>query len=200
MKKTMLLFGLCALFASCADDDAAPANNPSPVTGNKVLMLKVDLLTNAFEGGKQLEFDAAVETFTISADYNVPGDFGDITLKYSELNASLFAGTIHWMGLGQITYPDFELSDTFTLMQGETAMPGANDFEFVGYGGELGSPSPYYQENADVAAIWDAVDNLQLVQDYRAANPGAKVQLFLYTPSVGVGDPAQWDWIIFLKN
>jgi len=196
MKKTLLLLGLCALAASCADDDALPANNPNPVAGNKVLVLKVDLLTNAFEGGKQLEFDSA-ENFTIASYYNAPGDFGDIKLRYNEVEGDLFAGTIHWMGLGQITYPEFEMPNAFTSMQGETAMPAATDFELVPVA--QGEP-PYEWPDTNYGAIWDAIDNLQLVQDYRAANPGAKVQLFLYTPSVGVGNPAEWDWIIFLKN
>ncbi|MES2488027.1 MAG: hypothetical protein V4581_19020 [Bacteroidota bacterium] len=202
MKKTMLLFGLCAIFASCSDDDNSdPVNVILPVLdANKVLALKVDLLTNTFEGGKVLEFEGPTDTFTISADYNVPGDFGDITLKYNEVDANLFEGTIHWMGLGEITYPSFELPNAFAAIDNETAMPAANGFEFVSYGSEFGSPSPYYEENADLAAIWDAVDNLQLVKDYRITNPNAKVQLFLYTPSVGVGNPAEWDWIIFLKN
>ena len=27
-----------------------------------------------------------------------------------------------------------------------------------------------------------------------------KVKLFLYKPSVGMGDPLDWDWIVYLKK
>jgi hypothetical protein len=199
MKKTLLLFGLCLMATACADDDATPTNSPNPTSGNKVLALKIDLLTNTFEGGKEMEFDATVDNFTIAADYDFPGDFGGVTLNYAEVSQPLFSGTIHWMGLGEMTYPVIDAPTAFAVMDNETPQPAAANFEVIAYS-EYGYTQPYFEEAPDYNAIWDAVDHLQLVEDYRTANPTAKVQLFLYTPSVGGGDPTQWDWIVFLKN
>jgi hypothetical protein len=48
--------------------------------------------------------------------------------------------------------------------------------------------------------IWTSVQNIIKVRQYLYANPDATVKIFLYTPSVGVGNPAEWDWFIFMKN
>ncbi|AXG74149.1 hypothetical protein DVK85_07800 [Flavobacterium arcticum] len=177
---------------ACSDDSGNALQYPSE---NNVLLLKVDLQTNTFEGGKELTFND-VEGFTISSVYNEPGDFGDITLKYEEANATIFSGTIVWAGLGEMTYPEeLNVSASFTTVTEPTPMPNMDEFELVEYS-EFG----YYPETIDYNAIWDAIDNLQLVQEYRINNPNAKVNLFLYTPGVGVGNPAEWDWYIILKN
>ena len=48
--------------------------------------------------------------------------------------------------------------------------------------------------------IWTSVQSLVKVRQYLNSNPNATVKLFLYTPSVGIGNPAEWDWIIVMKN
>src|SRR5688572_13583353 len=102
MKNALLLLGLCVAFVSCADDDNQQTNEPDPVQGtnpenpstpgggdNKVLLLRVDNVTGAFEGGKELTFDAAT-TFTIGYDYVSPADFGSVKLLYDELDEPFF--------------------------------------------------------------------------------------------------------------
>ena len=49
-------------------------------------------------------------------------------------------------------------------------------------------------------SIWLTIEKLQLVQDYLVSNPTASMKIFLYKPSVGMGNPVDWDWVIFLKN
>jgi hypothetical protein len=44
------------------------------------------------------------------------------------------------------------------------------------------------------------VQNLVKVRQFLQSNPNQIVKLFLYTPSVGMGDPLEWDYFIFLKN
>ncbi len=196
MKKKFLFLGLglAFLFTACADDDAS-SNQPSG--NNKVLLLKVDLLTNTFEGGKELSFEEA-EAFTISPEYVSPGDFGSIKLKYQETGETIFDGSIVWNGLGQMTYPAaLNAASSFAVTDNEAAMPESDDFVHVGYGeGETGLPFV----TIDHEAIWESINNLQLVEDYRVSNPDAKVNLFLYTPSVGFGNPEEWDWFVILKN
>ena len=38
------------------------------------------------------------------------------------------------------------------------------------------------------------------VRDLLSSNPEQKVQYFLYRPSVGEGNPADWKWILFLHK
>jgi len=194
MKKTFIILGLVTLFASCSDDNES-TTNPGD-SDNKVLLLKVDLLTNAFEGGKELTFEEA-EGFTISPEYVSPGDFGSIKLKYQQTGETIFDGSIVWNGLGQMSYPAaLNGANSFPVIDDEVPMPSASQFEYVEYSdGDMGLPAAVDQE-----AIWESISHLQKVKDYRASNPAAKVYLFLYTPSVGVGNPAEWDWFLILKN
>ncbi|MCL2650574.1 MAG: hypothetical protein FWD60_06045 [Candidatus Azobacteroides sp.] len=159
-----------------------------------VLMLKVDFLTNTFEGGYEYSFDNAPNSFTITTDYLSPGDFGYIKLFYSEINEMLFYGTIVWMGCGKIYFPtDLLSANNFDRVLTDDYVFPANGFE------NLFPESSFYPETG-YEPIWSSVQSLVKVREYLHANPQQKVQLFLYTPSVGVGDPADWDWILFLKK
>lgn len=195
MKNKILLMGLCLLMLSCSDETT---NSVDKVKENKVLLLKVDLLTSAFEGGKEFTFEDA-PAFTIAAEYASPGDFGSIRLKYKEVNAPLFEGSIHWSGLGEMTYPQIDAPSSFSSSEILVRLPDENLREIVEY---TDAPMPFDQwpYAPDYEALWGAVNTLHIVRDYRAANPDSKVSFFLYTPSVGAGDPADWDWFIILKN
>lgn len=198
MKNKLLLMGLCLSVMACSDDNGDPVNDENPQAGNKVVMLKVDLMTSAFEGGKELTFEEA-STFTISHQYNLPGDFGSIQLKYDELDAPLFDGGIHWMGLGEISYPEsMDSASSFETMDVGIPLPDESLREVVVYNEFM--PNDEWPYAPDYEVLWNAVDNLEIVKEYREANPDSKVHFFLYTPSVGVGNPAEWDWFIILKN
>ena len=146
MKKSLLLFALGALTFSCSGDSTTTPVNEE----NKVLLLKVDLLTNVFEGGKELVFPDN-ENFTISSDYNPPGDFGDITLNYDEVGMPIFAGTIIWMGTGEITYPEqMDVVEGFAVNQAPVQMPPVSGFVKVSYGE---SDEYYYPEEIPYEAL-----------------------------------------------
>jgi hypothetical protein len=209
MKKIILLSFLALCAISCSEDSVtspvAPENpsaqnppqeeNPEASIENKVLLLKVDYETNAFEGGVELVFPEA-DTFTISADYNAPGDFGDITLNYEEVGQPLFMGSIIWMGTGFMVYPcAITEPNGFETQNNAVPMPPVSQFEKVMY-----DEHAFYPAVIDYQTIWSNIDNLVQVQAYRQSNPNAKINLFLYTPSVGVGNPAEWDWYVILKN
>lgn len=146
---------------------------------------------------RNLLFDAA-STFTIATDYVAPGDFGSVTLRYDELDAPLFDGTIVWAGSGAMSYPaSLDSADSFATLEETLEMPELDDFHEVTLGEDeegLQSMDPDHQ------SIWAAIDNLEAVKNYRESNPEAKISLFLYTPSVGIGNPEEWDWFVILKN
>ncbi|MBC7845421.1 MAG: hypothetical protein H7Y10_02905 [Flavobacterium sp.] len=191
MKTKILIFTAIILtLISCSkdnDETITPATNP-----NNVLVLKVDYSTNQFEGGKELSFTKTTSNMTITNQYVSPGDFGSIKFKYQELNETLFDGTIVWNGLGQINYPQnlLNANQFDRVMTADFVTPNA------GFENLFNPNSSTYNYNT----IWTSVQNLVKVRQYLNSNPNATVKIFLYTPSVGIGNPAEWDWIIFMKN
>tara|TARA_B110000027_G_C15953041_1_gene226427 strand:- start:40 stop:612 length:573 start_codon:yes stop_codon:yes gene_type:complete len=190
MKKIIFILFVGLMF-SCDNDSEPVIQNEA----NKVILLKVDFLTNEFEGGLEFEFSTS-ESFTISSTYNPPGDFGDIQLYYSELNEKIFDGTIIWLGSGERSYPEeTNLPENFATIDENLELPESSMFETVMY-----DEFAYYPETIDYSSIWNSMRNLEIVKNYRNSNPQGKINLFLYTPSVGVGNPAEWDWYIYIKN
>ncbi|MDR1198386.1 MAG: hypothetical protein LBK94_05160 [Prevotellaceae bacterium] len=188
MKKTLkfaaILLLLAGVVSSCGKDKAK--------YNNHVLMLIVDYTTNNFEGGKELGFNGNSNTFTITHDYNPPGDFGSIKLFYFEMNKMLFYGTIIWMGCGKIEYPENILpADHFDRTITQNYIFPANGFETV------------YHEDTwenEYNTVWSSVQNVIKAREYLASNPSQKVKIFLYAPSAGGGNPADYKWILFLKK
>jgi hypothetical protein len=190
MKKIIFILFVGLIF-SCDNDSEPVIQNEA----NKVILLKVDFLTNEFEGGLEFEFSTS-ESFTISSTYNPPGDFGDIQLYYSELNEKIFDGTIIWLGSGETSYPEeINLPENFATIDENLELPESSMFETVMY-----DEFAYYPETIDYSSIWNSMRNLEIVKIYRNSNPQGKINLFLYTPSVGIGNPAEWDWYIYIKN
>lgn len=168
---------------TCRDDEE----------GN-VLMLQVDYLTKTFEGGYEYSFDNAPESFTITKDYRSPGDFGYIKLYYSEINEMLFYGTIVWMGCGKMYFPNYLYpAENYDRVETADIVLPINGFENI-------MNEFQYEEAPDYELIYSSVQGLVKAREYLRSNPQQQVKIFLYAPSVGVGDPADWDWILFLKK
>ena len=186
MKIKLACFAL--MLFSCTKENTETPDNSGP---NTVLVLKVDYNNQTFEAGKELLFPNT-STFTISKHYVPPSDFGSIKFIYEEVNLPLFDGTIVWMGLGGITYPtNFSPASDFSVVTTTDYVTPAAGFENIH---NLNNTIIDYQP------IWSAVQNLVKVRQYLASNPTATVKIFLYTPSVGIGNPADWDWILIVKN
>ncbi len=193
MKTKLLLLSLFLILISCSRNNESPIEEDEVTPkANKVLMLKVDLNTKTFEGGKEFTFDTQSETFTITNDYKSPNDFGYLKLTYKEINQPLFDGGIVWMGLGEMNYPTNLLSASqFEKVIEQNVISPKNGFE------NIFNPS---NTDLNISAAWLSIQNLKIVREYLKSNPDQKVKFFLYTPSVGVGDPAEWDYIFYLKN
>ncbi|MDR2057624.1 MAG: T9SS type A sorting domain-containing protein [Dysgonamonadaceae bacterium] len=184
----VLLAGL--IFFSASGAEIKP--EASPVNAPEVLLLKVDYTTNQFEGGHKPEFMQLPETFTLRTEYEEPGDFGWIKVYFSELDELLFHGDIVWGGCGDIIYPATWLNaDEFEYVLTEDYIIPSNGFE------NIFNPE---EKDYDYTLPWSVVQGIVDVRQMLAANPRQRVKLFLYTPSVGAGDPADWKWIIFLAG
>lgn len=182
-----LLFSF-SLFSCKEDDDEITVCDET----GKVLMLAVDFTTNKFESGTILPIYTQSETFTITNEYKEPSDFGYVKLYYSELDELLFYGDIIWMGSGKMKYPEsLSPANQFEAVDTKDFVFPANGFEDL-----------FNQTNQtyDYEEIWSAVQSLSVARIFLSENPQQKVKMFLYTPSVGVGNPEEWKWIIFLKR
>jgi len=210
LKITLLLISLFAL--GCSNDETFDGTQPNafqnsnrpaanniknnvPTSQNKVLLLKVDYLTQAFEGGRELVYPNHPD-FNLAYNYEPAGDFGSMTLLYADVGQPIFSGTIIWMGLGGMQYPQSLSPASSFATTGNLPMPSTNDFLVI----DAQQNAGFYPDPVPFSPIWDAVKNLQLVHQYRASNPNAPVRLFVYTPSVGVGNPEDWDYFVVLKN
>ena len=191
MKKLLfILIVFVSLFSSCTEENA-PAEETQNAP-NKVLLLKVDYLTNTFQGGKETTYTENSNTFTISHQSVPAADFGNIKLKYNEINQILFDGDIIWMGLGQIHYPQNMLAAN----QFDAVLTADVVFPTTNFNPILSQPNLGNNYNQ----VWMAVQNLVKVRQYLISNPTGVVHLYLYTPSVGFGNPADWKWIVLMKN
>lgn len=194
MKTKILLLFLTGILLGCHSEDMNIGIDLS--APNQVLMLKVDYTTNRFEGGTIFNFSQQTENFTITHQYIPPRDFGSVKLIYKELNQTLFEGSIHWMGLGKMTFPEKLFpSDHFEEDFQKNIVYPNNGFEVVFCPDSLSLKYSLEYDNA-----WFSIQGLVKVRDFLEADPNQKVKLFLYTPSVGAGNPKDWYWIIYLKN
>ncbi|NOQ73060.1 MAG: hypothetical protein GQ574_13710 [Crocinitomix sp.] len=195
--KNIALYLICMqvfVCFSCRDDEVSQTKD---FTGNRLAMLQVDYLTYAFEGGFEYEFDDDSEGFTISGEYKPAGDFGWVKLYYDELDTLIFSGTVIWMGTGERSIPEIiDDATEFDLVEEALPLPSPELFN-----GEFeGLPVTTAFTDEEKVDIWASIAHLELVSAYREMNPTSKVHIFLYQPSVGEGNPADWDWLVFLKN
>lgn len=191
MKKHFLfLVAVVALLSSCKKS----TDQPTPeLATTKVLLLKVNYATNIFEEGKELVLAGNPATFTPKPYYQAPGDFGSIKIVYDELGDTLFNGSIIWMGLGSISYPqNFTPASQFNRVLTNDMVYPDGGFNIIF--------NPYPSFNPSFNAAWAQVQSLTKVREYIQANPGGKAHLFVYTPDVSIGNPNNWSWIIMLKK
>lgn len=191
MKKILyfLVFISLTIFSGCDDHDTDCDLDNST---NKVLMLKVDYTTFNIEGVKEFQFDQQTDTFTIVSDYMSTKDFGYIRLMYKELNQQLFYGTIWWDGLGEMIFPaSLDSPENLESVPTDDVIFPINGFN---------SAYLVFYSDLDFFNIWLNVQHLEKVRQYLHMNPNQTVNMFLYTPSVGGGDPLEWDYFVFLKN
>lgn len=190
------LFLLVACSKNSIDDPAIPEDpiiTPTPriETTNTILILRVDCNTYKFEGGFEKFISKPIpntDSIPIEVVYKSPSDIGHITLYYKPSGDLLFDGPIIWAGRGSLNVPTtFDHPDTYFKTTNEPAKPDDSRFQ------KIFSIAPF-----DYSKIWKSISNLSIVTEYLKSNK--KIGLLLYTPGVGVGDPAYWDWYAFLSK
>lgn len=187
--KTLLLLFTLALFGC---DSNLMTSDLDKNEVSQVLMLKVDYTSNTFKGGTEFKFTGKSDNITIETEYKEPSDFGSVKLVYKELDEMLFFGTIHWMGLGEMTFPKkINPAEMFGATLTADYVSPVNGFE------DIFNPN---NMELDYREPWMAVQYYTKVREYLSANTNQKVKMFLYRPSVGIGNPKDWSWIIYLNK
>jgi len=186
----ILIAGLAAItLGSCKKHDSSYVSG----SGMSLAVLKVDFQTHKFEGGKVFHFDATgavPQTIPIQMTYAPPGDFGNITLQYAPTGDTIFDGSIIWSGKGKMTQP--ALSNNFAAGTTAQPAPDTNDVQVI-------SPGTFIKKEAyNIPAVWSGISNLYITREFLQAH-NTRIGIFLYTPSVGIGDPADWDyfWLLY---
>jgi len=195
IKNYLLLVGLILISISCQKERAdEPIQDIFITDNNKLLMLKVDYETLEFEGGIELNFNSLVisDSIPMEITINEPGDFGDISIVHQPTQEPIFFGTVVWSGLGERSFPEELLPPTeFLPTDLSINLPTIDQIKFISSSGIESGFIP-----SDYNNTWNSIAGLSAVEEYMVN--GAKVALLLYTPSVGLGNPADWDWYYML--
>lgn len=198
MKPLLLILTGALLLGSCKkNNDSNPTASPY---GAKLALLKVDYQTGKFEGGKIITYPSGSyvpDSIPIQQLYKPAGDFGNITLKYLPTGDTVFFGSIIWSGTGEMLVPkQLDAPNKFDRIQLDVLPPDSTKVKY--YGSEINTP---FAAGQNFASIWKSIAGLSVTAN--AIGVGhAKVGLFLYTPSVGFGAPADWNyyWILYFRN
>ena len=161
-----------------------------------ILICKVDYLTFRYEGFYALKVSGKQETgkeIPFVAEYEAPNDFGNIKLFYGSKNNLLLDGAIIWNGCGKLAFPEQFRAGLPT--DAGIAYPGTERVAMIT---ENGQYSPILNER-EIKYIRESVSKQKEFQ-YYFTNSTKKLAIFLYTPSVGLMNPADADYLIFTEQ
>ncbi|MCR5115856.1 MAG: hypothetical protein K6A95_09330 [Bacteroidales bacterium] len=207
--KMMGILSLAILAFSCEKEPITPdppkpdpAEIDIPGGDSNILIMKVDYKTFQYEGYTTVNVDStnnSSDTIPFLATYCPPGDFGYIKLFYENPSHLLFYGNIIWMGCGNLLFPTsfMELPAQTT----ELPFPENDRICLIDYTGaqqtlpwNTGMVDETMMEN-----VWETISKQPEFQ-YYYSKTNKKVAVYLYTPSVGGGNPADWDFIVFVEK
>ena len=207
--KMMGVFFLAVLTLSCEKEPVAPDTpEPAPVEiaiprcDSTILIMKVDYQTFQYEGYTTVNVDSVnnfSDTIPFFSEYCPPCDFGYVKLFYENPNHLLFYGSIFWMGCGNLIFPT-----SFMELPAQTTgltFPGNDRICLIDDTGTQQSLLWFagVVNETIIENVWESISKQPEFQ-YYYSKTNKKVAMYLYTPSVGGGNPADWDFIIFVEK
>ena len=164
---------------------------------NDILVMKVDYMTFKFMGYSTVKIADALsdaDTIPFCTEYKDPCDFGYIKLYYGRKDSGnlLFNGSIVWAGCGKMEYPKDFVTCRSNMM--DIIYPGQSRFSFFDGGSHYTVTDEY-----ELKRIWQTITPMEAFQWYYGRT-AKKVAVYLYTPSVGMGDPADGYYLVFVEN
>ena len=161
-----------------------------------ILISKVDYLTFRYKGFYALNVTNKLNSgneIPFVSQYQAPGDFGYIKLFYRNTDNLLMDGSIIWSGCGELNFPDNFRAGL--PMDNGLPYPGQSRIAFINDGGNYVTVT----NERELQYIWQSVSRQKEFQHYYG-NSSKKVAVYLYTPSVGVGDPADAYYLVFTEQ
>ena len=161
-----------------------------------ILICKVDYLTFRYKGFYALNVSGKTnngDLIPITSEYMSPGDFGFIKLYYRNTGNLLLDGTIVWSGCGALSFP--ESFRAGLPLQEAISFPGTEHFARLGEDGQ-------YVETVnewEMKHIWQSVSYQKEFQHY-FSNSTKKVAVYLYAPSVGLFNPYEAYYLVFVEQ
>ena len=161
-----------------------------------ILISKVDYQTFQYKGFYALNVSGKTndgELIPIISEYQAPCDFGFIKLYYRNTGNLLVDGTIVWNGCGQLAFP--EPFRAGLPVKEAIPFPGTEHFARLGEDGQ-------YTETVnewEMKHIWQSVSYQKEFQHY-FGNATKKAAVYLYAPSVGLFDPYEAYYLVFVEQ
>ena len=161
-----------------------------------ILISKVDYLTFQYRGFYALNVSEKEQNdslIPIISEYMPAGDFGSIKLYYKNTKDLLLDGTIIWMGMGELSFPE-----SFRAGLPETEglpYPGKSRIALLDGEGVYVEPDSEFE----FQYIWQSISHQKEFQHYYE-NSTKKIAIYLYTPSVGTGNPADWYYLVYTEQ
>jgi hypothetical protein len=188
MKKHLLLFCLPVLLLySCKKE---PVDVPVLGKGATLTLLRVNYLDNSFLGGKTFNYPtyySVNDSVPVHTFSRTDGTEGFLAQVYVPTNDTIFNGGTSLAGTGKLWYPVFEDRASFGDAGAITPAPAYAAIQQLM---PKGQPLPPFS----VSQVWGAVGGLAITKEYLKL-PNARIGLFLYKPSQGPGNPADWSWV-----
>jgi hypothetical protein len=161
-----------------------------------ILISKVDYLTFRYKGFYVLNVTHKLNSgdeIPFVSQYQSPGDFGYIKLFYRNTDNLLMDGTIVWAGCGHLNFPNNFRAGL--PMDNGLPYPGQSRIAFIDDGGNYMTVT----DERELQYIWQSLSRQKEFQHYYG-NSSKKVAVYLYTPSVGVGNPADAYYLVFTEQ
>ena len=167
-----------------------------------ILIAKVDYMTFEYRGFYSMNVTNKLNEGTeipFIADYMSPGDDGYIKLYYRDESNLLMDGDIIWMGCGELHFPETFIKgkSSGTYTPEFTQYPGNEKISFINHYGNYTTEIDFPE--TDLHYVWQTLSDCEEFMSYYNQTY-KKVAVYPYTPSVGVGDPYDWYYLVFVER
>lgn len=189
------LFSLTTVLLMLACSESRPPQSPGGVTATDLIGIQIDFQTGAVEGGAyyaNIDLSYAADSLPIGLkSYTPAGDFGNIQWEWKPSQELLFNGDIVWMGLGTRIVPEWLIApEDLGWNSTPAAAPDSAQQQWL---------AKKWNENLpiDGSKLWSESLHLPCFHNRREDLP---IAIYLYTPSVGIGDPNTWKYWIWIPQ
>ena len=156
-----------------------------------LVLLKVDYLTYKLEGGMLFDLNKAPTSSEVqfSVENDPSSNFSYLKLYHLPDSLLVFDGLIIWNGSGNLNFPDsLNPASSFEIFEGSHAELDTSRVHQI-------SNTAYNQGLDKADLILNEISDLQIVQN--AYDQNFDFSILCYTPSIGIGNPSEWDYFVY---